>query len=228
MTEVQRQLFAMQDLGYKEFHAKLIPTVKPELVIGVRTPQLRKFASQFAKLPEAEQFLKELPHTYYEENNLHGFIVERIKDYEKAMEETERFLPYIDNWATCDMFAPKVFLKHREEVYQKALVWLESDKTYTIRYGIGVLMSNYLDDWFCPEMAEHVAKIQSEEYYVNMMIAWYMATALAKQEETILPYIRENRLDTWVHNKTIQKAIESRRISTELKEELRAMRKKKE
>lgn len=228
MTEVQRQLFAIQDLGYKEFHAKLIPTVKPEVVIGVRTPQLRKFAAQFAKQPEAEQFLKELPHTYYEENNLHGFIVERIKDYEKAMEETERFLPYIDNWATCDMFAPKIFLKHREEVYQKALVWLESDKTYTIRYGIGILMSNYLDDWFCPEMAERVAGIQSKEYYVNMMIAWYMATALAKQEETILPYIKENRLDTWVHNKTIQKAIESRRISTELKEELRAMRRKKE
>lgn len=167
-----------------------------------------------------------LPHYYYEENNLHAFIIETIKDYEKAMEETEKFLPYIDNWATCDSFSPKIFKKYPLQVYTKIKKFIDSGKTYTIRYGIGLLLGNYLDEEFDPEMPALVADIVSDEYYVNMMCAWYMATALAKQEQAILPYLEENRLNRWVHNKTIQKAVESRRISPERKAYLRTLRRK--
>lgn len=222
--EIRKQLFEKQDPGYKAFHEKLIPTVETERVIGVRIPDLRKMAKTFSKTPEAREYLQILPHYYYEENNLHAFLIENLRDYEEVMEQTETFLPYIDNWATCDSFSPKIFRKHPEEVYQKVLEWLKSEHVYTVRYGIGILMGNYLDEFFCPEMAELVAGIVSDEYYVNMMCAWYMATALAKQEKTILPYLTERRLSSWVHNKTIQKAVESRRISPELKEYLRTIR----
>lgn len=224
--KVREALFSMQDVGYKAFHEKLIPTVNPDRVIGVRTPELRKYAKKFAKTKEAEEYLRVLPHQYYEENNLHAFIIETIKDYEKAMKETERFLPYVDNWATCDSFSPKVFKKYPEQVYQEAKKFIASGKTYTIRYGVGLLMTNFLDEEFQLEMPELVADIVSEEYYVNMMCAWYMATALAKREEVILPYLTENRLSAWVHNKTIQKAVESRRISPEMKKYLRTLRRK--
>lgn len=223
---VREALFSMQDTGYKTFHEKLIPTVEPDRIIGVRTPELRKYARKFAKTPEAEEYLHILPHYYYEENNLHAFVIETIKDYEKAMEETERFLPYVDNWATCDSFSPKIFKRYPEKVYEKAKRMIASGQTYTIRYGVGLLMTNFLDEEFRPEMPQLVADIVSEEYYVNMMCAWYMATALAKQEESILPYLTENRLPAWVHNKTIQKAVESRRISPEMKKYLRTLRRK--
>lgn len=223
---VRKNLFAMQDTGYKAFHEKLVPTVDPGRIIGVRTPELRKYARAFAKTEEAQEYLRILPHYYYEENNLHAFIIETIKDYERAMEETERFLPYVDNWATCDSFSPKVFKKHPAQVYEKAKEFIGSGEVYTIRYGVGLLMTNFLDEEFRPEMPELVAGIVSDEYYVNMMCAWYMATALAKQEQAILPYLTEKRLPVWVYNKTIQKAVESRRISPEMKEYLRTLRKK--
>ncbi|MCD8021063.1 MAG: DNA alkylation repair protein [Clostridiales bacterium] len=214
----------MQDLGYKAFHEKLIPTVDPQTVIGIRTPELRKYARRLAKTEVGKVFLHTLPHTYYEENNLHAFVIETISDYEPAMEETERFLPYINNWATCDLFSPKVFRRYPKEAYEKAKEFIQSDQTYTIRYGIKLLMDNYLDDNFMPEMPALVAGIHSEEYYVNMMCAWYMATALAKQEKEVLPYIEKRKLDVLVHNKTIQKAVESRRISPELKTYLKTLR----
>jgi len=222
--EVRRRLFELQDLKYKEFSCKLMPTVNPETVIGVRTPDLRKFSREFSKTPEASEFLKILPHAYYEENNLHGFLIETIKDYDTAIAAVDEFLLYIDNWATCDLISPKIFKKHLPKLYEKIKVWLISGRTYTVRFGIGMLLGFYLDDDFRPEMLEFVAGIRSDEYYVNMMIAWYFATALAKQYETALPYIKEQRLEKWTHNKTIQKAIESYQIGDETKAYLRTLK----
>jgi 3-methyladenine DNA glycosylase AlkD len=224
--EIRRRLFGLQDLKYKEFACKLMPTVSPETVIGVRTPELRKLAREFSKRPEVSEFLKILPHGYYEENNLHGFLIETLRDYDAAVAAVDEFLPYIDNWATCDLISPKIFKKHLPELYQKIKVWLISGRTYTVRFGIGMLMSFYLDDAFRPEMIELVAGIRSEEYYVNMMIAWYFATALAKQYEEALPYIQEQRLEKWTHNKAIQKAVESYRIGDEAKAYLRTLKEK--
>lgn len=223
---VRQDLLAMEDKAYKAFQEKLIPTVNPKNIIGIRTPLLRKYARAFARTTEADRFLETLPHGYYEENNLHAFVIETIKDYEKAMRETEKFLPFIDNWATCDSFLPPVFRKHPQEVYEKAVQFIHSDHPYTVRYGIGIFMKNYLDEQFREEIPALVAGLHAEEYYVNMMCAWYMATALAKQEKTILPYLEENRLPVWVHNKTIQKSIESRRISPEMKRYLKTLRRK--
>jgi 3-methyladenine DNA glycosylase AlkD len=222
--EVRRRLFELQDLKYKEFACKLMPTVNPETVIGVRTPDLRKLAKEFAKTPEASEFLQILPHAYYEENNLHGFLLETIRDYDAAVAAVDEFLPYIDNWATCDLISPKIFKKHLPELYEKINIWLLSGRTYTVRFGIGMLMSFYLNDDFRPEMLELVAGIRSEEYYVNMMIAWYFATALAKQYEAALPYIQERRLAKWTHNKAIRKALESYRIGDEAKACLRTLK----
>ncbi len=222
--EVRRRLFELRDLKYKEFACKLMPTVNPETVIGVRTPDLRKLAREFSKTPEASEFLKILPHAYYEENNLHGFLIETIRDYDAAVAAVDEFLPYIDNWATCDLISPKIFKKHLPKLYEKIKVWLISGRTYTVRFGIGMLMSFYLDDDFRPEMIELVAGVRSDEYYVNMMIAWYFATALAKQYEAALPYIQEQRLEKWTHNKAIQKAIESYRIGDEAKAYLRTLK----
>jgi len=223
-VNIQQELFKLQDLKYKDFQAKLMPTVDPDVVIGVRTPQLRSLAKEFAKTAEAEDFIKSLPHKYYEENNVHACIIEQIKDYKTVLAETERFLPHVDNWATCDMFLPKVFKKHTEELLERIKVWIGSDKTYTIRYGIKLLMSLYLDEHFKPEYLDMVASVKSEEYYVNMMRAWYFATALAKQYDAALPYITENCLDIWTHNKAIQKAVESYRITKEQKEYLKTFR----
>ena len=222
--DIQSRLFALQDLKYRDFQCKLMPTVAPETVIGVRTPELRKLAKALSGTPEAAAFLQKLPHSYYEENNLHGFLIETIKDYDLALSAVEAFLPYIDNWATCDMSAPKVFGKRPSEFYEKIKVWLESDHVYTVRFGIGMLLGLYLDENFKPEMLELVADIRSAEYYVNMMIAWYFATALAKQPESALPYLQQNRLAKWTHNKTIQKAIESFRISDDTKTYLRGLK----
>ncbi|WP_368293051.1 DNA alkylation repair protein [Dehalobacter sp. TBBPA1] len=222
--EILRRLFELQDLKYKEFACKLMPTVNPENVIGVRTPDLRKLAREFSKTPEASEFLKILPHAYYEENNLHGFLIETIRDYDTAVAAVDEFLPYIDNWATCDLISPKIFKKRLPELYEKIKVWLVSGRTYTVRFGIGMLMRFYLDDDFQPEMLELVAVIRSDEYYINMMIAWYFATALAKQYEAVLPYIQEQRLEKWTHNKAIQKAIESYRIGDEAKAYLRTLK----
>jgi 3-methyladenine DNA glycosylase AlkD len=222
--DVQSRLFELQDLKYKEFQCKLLPTVKPETVIGVRTPELRKLARKLYKTPEALEFLEILPHKYHEENNLHGFLIEIIKDYDAAIAAVEAFLPYIDNWATCDLISPKVLKKQLSELYEKIKVWLRSGQTYTVRFGIEMLMSFYLDDNFRPEMLELVADVRSEGYYVKMMIAWYFSTALVKQYEAALPYIQEQRLEKWTHNKAIQKALESYRISDEAKAYLRTLK----
>jgi 3-methyladenine DNA glycosylase AlkD len=222
--EIRRRLFELRDLKYKEFASKLIPTVNPETVIGVRTPDLRKLAKEFSKIPEASEFLNILPHVYYEENNLHGFLIETLRDYDAAVAAVDRFLPYIDNWATCDLISPKLFKKHLPELYEKIKIWLKSGRIYTVRFGIGMLMSFYLDDDFRPDLLELVAGIRSDEYYVNMMIAWYFATALTKQYGAALPYLRERRLEKWTHNKSIQKAIESYRISDEVKAYLRTLK----
>lgn len=227
MTEVQKNLFSMQDAAYKAFHCKLIPNVSPNRVIGVRTPMLRAYAAGIAGTLAEEEILGSLPHTYYEENNLHGFLISQMKDYNRVIKEIDRFLPYVDNWATCDLMSPKVFRKHLPELLGKLREWTNSDKTYTIRFGVEMLMSFYLDDAFQPEYHEIVASIRSEEYYVNMMVAWYFATALAKQYESTLLYLTERKLQSWTHNKTIQKAIESCRISDSRKEYLRGLRIKK-
>lgn len=224
MTELQKKLFSMQDLSYRDFHAKLMPTIEKEKIIGIRTPQLRKFAKEFAKTEERDAFMNDLPHQYYEENNLHGFLLEMEKDYDKLVDKLDVFLPYVDNWATCDMMRPKILKKHLKEFLPKVQEWLASNQVYTIRYGIGMLLSFYLDEEFQPEYLEWVAKIRSEEYYVNMMIAWYFATALAKQYNVTIRYIEEHRLDEWTHNKAIQKAIESYRVTDDQKSYLRTLK----
>lgn len=222
--EVQEQLFSMQDLDYKVFHAKLIPNISEEVIIGVRTPALRKFAKEFSKTDEAKEFIRILPHKYYEENNLHGFLLEKIKDFDACIAEVERFLPYVDNWATCDMMAPKVFQKNLPQLLEKIKVWIKADDTYTVRFAIEMLMKYFLDDEYDVKYPQMVAKVKSEEYYINMMIAWYFATALAKQYDSILPFIENKKLETWTHNKAIQKAIESRRVPQEQKDYLRTLK----
>ncbi|MBQ8732809.1 MAG: DNA alkylation repair protein [Oscillospiraceae bacterium] len=224
MTPLQNELFSMKDPAYRAFHSRLMPTVDPERIIGVRVPLLRKYAKEFAASPRKDAFLQELPHDYYEENNLHAFLLERISDFSLAVEEVERFLPYVDNWATCDGMSPKVFGKHREELLPVIRRWIGSEKTYTIRYGIGQLMRWYLEEpYFRPEYLALAASPRSEEYYVRMMIAWYFATALAFQWDETVPWLEEKRLEPWVHKKTIRKAIESNRITPEQKEYLRTL-----
>ena len=213
MTGIQEKLFALQDTKYREFQSKLMPTVDPDTVIGVRTPQLRKLAKEIAKTEEKQLLLQGLPHAYFEENQLHAFVIALEKDFERCLAEVERFLPYIDNWATCDQLSPKVFAKHREELLSRIDVWLESDHVYTIRFGIGMLMQHFLNEDFDVKYAERVAGIRSDEYYVNMMTAWYFATALAKQYDAVLPFIENRKMDVWTHNKAIQKAVESYRIT---------------
>lgn len=224
---IREELFSMQDLSYREFHSRLMPDVEKDTVIGIRVPVLRKYVKELAKDPEIGGFLEDLPHRYYEENNVHGFLIQQMKEYGQCMEELEKFLPYINNWATCDMTSPKVFKKHKEELLEAVRRWIVSDHVYTVRYGIGMLMQHYLDEDFREEYPQVVSEIRSEEYYVNMMIAWYFATALAKQYETILPYIEKQKLDVWTHNKTIQKACESYRITPEQKAYLRTLKVKK-
>ena len=217
----------MQDLKYKAFHTKLIPTVDPDTVIGVRTPQLKAYAKSL-KDKDVSAFLSALPHKYYDENNLHGFLIMNIKDYAVGLAAIKAFLPCVDNWATCDLLRPVSFKSHRAELLEEIKLWLCSEHTYTIRFGLEMLMVHYLDDDFKAEYLEMAAKKRSEEYYVNMMLAWYYATALAKQWDATLPYIENRRLDTWVHNKTIQKAIESYRVTDVQKEYLRTLKIKKE
>ena len=221
---IQEELLKLSDEKYKTFHSALMPTVDPEKVIGIRVPVLRKFAKKIQGSPEAEEFLKSLPHKFYEENNLHIFLLQGEKDFEVAAREIERFLPFIDNWATCDAPPPKAFEKYREKLLPYIEKWLNLGHTYTVRYGIGMLMRLFLDGCFEEKYLQMVAEVHSEEYYVNMMRAWYFATAMAKQERSTLPYIAEKRLDTWTHNKTIQKCVESYRIAPELKNYLKTLR----
>lgn len=228
LTEkIRKELLEMQDLPYRDFHVKLMPTVDKETVIGIRVPVLRKYARTLAKEEDISSFFNDLPHKYFEENNVHAFLIQQIKDFEGCVEEVEKFLPYINNWATCDMMSPKIFKKHKEQLLVSVRRWISSDETYTVRYGIGMLMQHFLDEDFREEYLALAAGIRSQEYYVNMMIAWYFATALAKQYEKALPYIEEKRLDDWTHNKAIQKSCESYRITPEQKAYLRTLKVKK-
>ena len=224
IDDIRKTLLSMQDEKYRAFQVKLFPTVDPQTVIGVRTPDLRGYAKKLLKEEDVSAFLSDLPHRYFDENQLHAFILSELKDYGKCMEEVNRFLPYVDNWATCDQMSPKVFKKNRPQLLEQIRIWLKSDRTYTIRFAIGMLMEHYLDDAFDLRYPEMVAGIRSDEYYVNMMIAWYFATALAKQYEAILPFIENRRLDAWTHNKAIQKAVESYRITPEQKEYLKTLK----
>ncbi|MBR5925892.1 MAG: DNA alkylation repair protein [Firmicutes bacterium] len=223
---ITKELFALQDKDYGEFQAKLIPTVEPEKIIGVRTPDLRALARQHIKAGDIDVFLSELPHKYFDENQLHVMILSQLKDYERCIEEVRRFLPYIDNWATCDQLSPKVFAKHKTELLADIKKWIKSKDTYTVRFAIGMLLGLYLDDDFSPEYPKMVAKVRHGEYYIDMMAAWYFATALAKQYDAVIGYIEDGKLDTWVHNKTIQKAVESYRITDEQKAYLKSLKRK--
>ena len=222
--EIREKLYDRQDLKYRDFQAKLIPGMETEKMIGVRTPDLRKIAKQMAKREDIGEFLENLPHEFFDENQAHAFVISELKDYGRCVHEVERFLPFVDNWATCDQMSPKVFKKHRPELLDSIKEWIRSEHTYTVRFAVGMLMQHYLDEDFDPAYPEMVAEVQSEEYYIRMMIAWYFATALAKQYEAVLPYIEERRLEPWTHNKTIQKAVESYRITPEQKEYLKSLK----
>lgn len=223
-TPLQERLFALQDKEYAEFQAKLTPGIPTESFIGVRVPILRNFAKEYIKESEHEAFLQQLPHEYYDENMLHGLLISQIKDYEKCIQFTDAFLPYVDNWAVCDIMSPKVFAKHKTELLLKINSWSASSHTYTCRFGIEMLMSHFLDADFKPEYLEIPTAARSEEYYVKMMVAWFFATSLAKQWDATIPYIQQNCLASWTHNKTIQKACESYRITPEQKEYLKTLR----
>lgn len=222
-VRVRRELFAMKDEKYRDFHKKLVPTVEEARIIGVRVPLLRKYAKDLAA-ETGTAYLDLLPHRYVEENNLHSFLICGLKDFDEAMRRTEEFLPHIDNWATCDSFLPGIFRKHPDEVYEKVKQWLCSDNTYTVRYGLVILLNNFLDGEFRPEMPDRACSIRSGEYYVNMALAWYFSEALVKQYDTALSFILRRRLDKWVHNKAIQKALESYRIDEDTKKYLRSLK----
>ena len=221
MNALQSKLFALQDLSYREFQSALLPTIPKEYIIGVRTPDLRKLAKSF---DSKDEFMKELPHYFYEENTLHAFLLNEINEFEICIRGVCAFLPYVDNWATCDGLRPKVFQKYPEQLLPYIEEWLKSSHPYTIRSGIEMLMCHFLEERFDPAFLEHVVAVSSEEYYVKMMVAWYFATALAKQYETALPYLRERRLAPWIHQKIIQKATESYRITPEQKKVLKELK----
>lgn len=226
--EIQKELFLRQDKEYMKFLSKLTPNVSEDTIIGVRIPEIRKLAKKLVKNNEYEDFLKELPHKYYDENLLHGAIISENKDFENCIELLNSFLPFVDNWAVCDTISPKIFKKHKKELIEKIKEWSQSDKTYTCRFGVEMLMTHFLDKDFKKEYLEIVANIHSEEYYVKMVIAWFFATALTKQWDYAVIYLENNKLDVWVHNKTIQKARESLRILEDKKGYLKRLKRKKE
>lgn len=224
IDEIKKELFQLQDTKYRDFQARLIPTVPASAIIGVRTPQLRKLAKQMAKRDGMELFLDQLPHQYFDENQLHAFIISDIRDFGQCVDQVGRFLPFIDNWATCDQLSPKVFKKNRQELLAYIKGWIASGQTYVVRFAIGMLMEHFLDEGFDIAYPEMVSQVHSEEYYINMMAAWYFATALAKQYDATLPFIEGMRLEPWVHNKAIQKSVESNRIPPERKAYLKTLK----
>ena len=224
--DIRGWLQARQDTKYREMQVKILPSLSPGAIVGVRTPDLRKYAKEIGRREDVKEFLESLPHRFFEENQLHAFIISDLKDYGQCMTEMARFLPYVDNWATCDQMSPRVFKKRRQELLPSIREWIASGRCYTVRFGLKMLMEHFLDDDFSPDYVEMAAGIKSDEYYVNMMIAWYFATALAKQYDTVLPFIEGNRLAPWTHNKAIQKAVESYRIAEEQKDYLRSLRRK--
>ena len=224
--EIRKELKKLQDKGYREMQVTIIPTVDADSIIGVRTPALRQLAKEYAKREDISEFLSDLPHKFFEENQLHAFILSGMKDAESCIRLVDEFLPYVDNWATCDQMSPKVFKKHKQLLLEYVDKWIRSEHTYVKRFAIGMLMEHFLDEDFKTSYLTKVSKIRSEEYYVNMMIAWYFATALAKQYEDTLPFIEKQKLDKWTHNKSIQKAVESYRITPEQKEYLKTLKRK--
>ncbi len=225
---ITERLKAMRDPAYAELQRKLIPTAAPETVIGVRTPELRKLAKELIQNGEAEAFVNQLPHAYFDENQLHAFILSEEKDFRACLNGVGAFLPYVDNWATCDQLSPGVFKKRAAELLPAIQEWLKADHAYTVRFAIGLLMRHFLDEKFSPRFLDWVSALESGEYYVNMMIAWYFATALAKQYDSALPYIRDHRLPPWTHNMAIQKALESSRIPADRKKRLKECKRQRE
>ena len=223
---VFQRLSELSDPTYRDFQAGLIPNISPETILGVRVPALRRLARELRGSAEAQEFMAALPHEYYDENCLHGLLINDIKDFGATVSALDAFLPYVDNWAVCDLISPRSFKSRPPELAAHVRRWLESSHSYTVRFGIGVLMSFYLDEGFEPAQLEAVAERCCEEYYVNMMVAWYFATALAKQPEAALPYIENRRLSRWTHNKAIQKPIESPRTPEETKAYLKPLRRK--
>ena len=223
---IQETLLSMADSDYKKFQSKLIPNIAPDEIIGVRMPQLKTFAKNLHNTNDADSFLSNLPHRYYDENNLHAFLIAKIKDFNKCIEQIELFLPFVDNWATCDSLRPVCFKNNTGKLLTHIYRWINSEHTYTVRFGIEMLMLYYLDDNFDEKYLQTVAKVKSDEYYINMMICWYFATALAKQYKSALPYLENNILPIQLHNKTIQKAVESYRITPEQKAYLKSLRRK--
>lgn len=223
-TAVCKKLISLQDLKYRDMQIKIIPNIDPASIIGVRTPELKKIAKELYRSGEYRSFIKKLPHDHFEENQLHAFIICEMKDPAECFDEVEHFLPYVDNWATCDQLSPKIFKKNKDELLKHIKTWIGSDRTYTVRFGVGMLMQHFLDDDYDEKYPKMVAGLRSDEYYINMMIAWYFATALAKQYESVLPYIEENKLDDWTHNKAIQKSLESFRVTDEHKKYLRSLK----
>ena len=224
IEDIRKDLFALQDIPYRDFQVKLFPGCDTARFIGVRTPVLRSLVKKYGKREDVDVFLTNLPHAYFDEDQLHAFLLETVRDFDRCMDAVETFLPYVDNWATCDQLSPKVFRRDKARLLKKIKVWLRSDRTYTVRFAIGMLMQHFLDSDFDPAYPEMVANIRSDEYYINMMTAWYFATALAKQWDAALPYLQERRLEPWTHNKAIQKAVESQRITAEQKEYLRSLK----
>ena len=227
VDDIREDLFANQDVKYRDFQSKLTPTIEVNTAIGVRTPVLRKLAKDYSKRQDVDDFLADLPHKYFDENQLHAFILSEIKDFDECMGKLERFLPFVDNWATCDQMSPKCFKKNHEKLLPYLNKWIKSDDIYTVRFAIVTFMSHFLDDDFDEGYLKLVSDIKSDEYYINMAIAWYFATALAKQYDKTIPYIENKTLDVWTHNKAIQKSIESYRVTAEHKEYLKSLKIKK-
>ena len=228
MNSIEKELYKYKEPSNADFQSKLIPGIDRKTFLGVRVPNIRKVAKSFQNKPECIKFMHSLPHKYYDENMLHSILISQMKDYDLCIEELERFIPYIDNWSVCDVLSPKIFAKHTDQLIKKIKIWAKSKKTYECRLGIELLMNFYLDDNYKKEYLKIPSKIRSKEYYVNMMIAWYYATALAKRWDDTIVYLEENKLDVWTHNKTIQKAIESYRISDKQKKYLRTLRRDKD
>lgn len=226
IEEIREQLFLLQDRSYQRFQSKLIPSIDPDTMIGVRTPQLKKMAGNLLKDGSYKTFFRVLPHSYFEENQIHGFLIAGIKDMEECVKELNRFLPYVNNWATCDQLTPKIFKTHKEELLKEIPLWFEAKEEYTVRFGIKMMMDHFLEKDFSLKYPQIISKIQRQEYYIRMMVAWYFATALAKQYHLILPFFTEKRLEVWVHNKALQKAVESQCISGKKKEYLKTLKRK--
>ena len=223
--KIREALFAMRDEPYAQFQRKLMPTVDPARVLGVRIPDVRRLAKSIYGTNAARAFLSDLPHAFYDEDNLHGALLDRIPNFDTAIAEVERFLPYIDNWATCDLFCPKTLLQKPDSLLSHIKSWLSSDKVYTVRYGLVRLTSWYLDGArFTPEILSLAAQVRNEDYYINMAQAWFFSMTLAKQYDATIPYLKAQKLDAWVHNKAIQKAVESYQVSPEIKAYLKTLK----